>query len=231
MSKPHSISEPRNFSLDNKLRLAVLISGGGTNLQALIDSCSRPNYPALINIVISNQSKAGGIQRATNANIKTVIIEHEKFNGREQFEDQISTILEANEIELVCLAGFMRILGEKFVTKWKNRLINVHPSLLPSFKGLNTHQRALDAGVRITGCTVHYVEKDVDVGPIIVQAAVPVLEDDTKESLARRVLNEEHKIYPLAVELIARGAVEIRKKRVYVGIRPRAEKTIINPEI
>ena len=231
MGKLQSIIEGRKVSLDKKLRLAVLISGGGTNLQALINSCSRPNYPALINIVISNQRKAGGIQRANEANIKTVIIDHEKFNGREQFDEEISRILEENGIELVCLAGFMRILGEKFVMKWQNRLINIHPSLLPSFKGLNTHERALDAGVRISGCTVHFVERDVDVGPIIVQAAVPVLENDTKESLAQRVLNEEHKIYPLAVELIASGAVKIENKRVYLGIPPGKEKTLINPSI
>jgi len=191
------------------LKLGVLISGEGSNLQALINACNNSNYPALISLVISNQHDAKGLERARKANIKYMVISHTNFNNRDDFDKNISTALLEAGIDLVCLAGFMRILGSTFVDLWKDKLVNIHPSLLPSFKGLNTHSQALRAGVCITGCTVHFVRRELDNGPIIAQAAVPVLRNDTEESLAKRVLEQEHHLYPLAIELIARNKLQI----------------------
>ena len=192
-----------------QLKLAVLISGSGTNLQALIDACAEADYPASISVVISNRDNAGGLARAERANIPTVVIRHSDFEERGAFDDALTVALEEVNVDLICLAGFMRVLGQPFVEHWQDRLINIHPALLPAFKGLHTHRRALEAGVRIAGCTVHYVRAEVDVGPIIAQAAVAVVPGDSEESLGQRVLKQEHRLYPLAVELIARGQVRI----------------------
>ena len=192
-----------------QMKLAVLISGSGTNLQALIDACAEADYPARISLVISNRENAGGLERAKAAGLPTLVIRHTKFAKRDDFDRALTEALEPANVDLICLAGFMRVLGHNFVDHWRDRLINIHPALLPSFKGLHTHKRALEAGVRITGCTVHYVRAEVDVGPIVAQAAVPVLPGDTEDSLAQRVLEQEHRIYPLAVELIARGQVKV----------------------
>jgi len=192
-----------------QLNLAVLISGSGTNLQALIDACADADYPAQISLVISNKENAGGLDRAKKSGIPTLVIRHTDFNERDEFDKALTDALESAKANLICLAGFMRILGVNFVNHWRGRLVNIHPSLLPAFKGLHTHKRALEAGVRIAGCTVHYVCTEVDVGPIIAQAAVPIMPNDTEECLAERVLEQEHRLYPLAVELIARGQVHI----------------------
>ena len=192
-----------------RLRVGVLISGSGTNLQALIDECARADALSEIVLVLSNRSDAFGLTRAARAGLPHRVIDHRDHESRAAFEAALSDALAASGVELVCLAGFMRVLTADFVDRWRDRLINIHPSLLPAFKGLDTHARAIEAGVRIAGCTVHFVRPEVDSGPIIVQAAVPVLADDTAESLSARVLREEHRCLPLAVRLIAAGRVSV----------------------
>ena len=199
-----------------RLRVGVLISGSGTNLQALIDDCARTDSGSEIVLVLSNRADAFGLTRAARAGLPHRVIDHRVHDTRAAFEQALSDALEASGVELVCLAGFMRVLTAEFVDRWRDRLINIHPSLLPAFKGLDTHARAIEAGVRIAGCTVHYVRPEVDSGPIIVQAAVPVLPDDTAESLAARVLCEEHRCLPLAVRLIAAGRVSVAGERCVI---------------
>lgn len=198
------------------LKVGVLISGRGSNLQALIDATKAPDFPASITTVISNRGDAKGLKRAEAAKIPTQVISHKSFKTLEDFEDALDEALEAAGVELICLAGFMRLLSKEFVTKWKGRVINIHPSLLPSFKGLHVHERVLDAGARISGCTVHFVRPEMDDGPIIVQAAVPVLSDDTPDSLAERILGWEHQIYPRAVRYIAEKRVRINGDKVLI---------------
>ena len=189
--------------MSEKIKVAVLISGNGTNLQALIDACIAPNYPAEIVLVVSNKANAKGIKRAREAGIAARIIDHTNFSSREEFDSELSIILSNSQCKLVCLAGFMRILSESFVNTWPNSILNIHPSLLPSFPGTKTHERALEAGVKFSGCTLHFVTAELDAGPIIGQAAVPVLDNDTPKTLANRVLIEEHKLYALGLELVA----------------------------
>ena len=192
-----------------RLKVAVLISGRGSNLQALIDACADPAFPAEIRLVISNNPDAQGLARAERAGIPTRVIPHKQFPDRPSFDAVVERALEEAGIELICLAGFMRIFSDGFVARWRDRMINIHPSLLPSFKGLKVHEQALAAGVRFTGCTVHFVRPAMDEGPIIVQAAVAVLPGDDAAALAERVLAQEHKIYPLALRLIAEGRVKV----------------------
>ena len=189
--------------MSKKIKVAVLISGNGTNLQALIDACIAPSYPAEIVLVISNTANAKGIVRAREAGITTRIIDHTNYSSRKEFDTELSMTLSNSQCKLVCLAGFMRILSESFVNTWPNSILNIHPSLLPSFPGTKTHERALEAGVKVSGCTLHFVTAELDAGPIIGQAAVPVLENDTPKTLANRVLIEEHKLYALGLELVA----------------------------
>jgi len=211
------------------LPVAVLISGGGTNLQALIDACKPADYPAEIKIVISNRADAGGLSRAKEAGIATAVVDHKEFENREGFEDAVQRELEAANVELVCLAGFMRLLSGDFVNQWKDRMINVHPSLLPSFKGLHTHERAIENGVRFAGCTVHYVRAEMDDGPIILQAAVPIDADETPDSLAAKVLTYEHQIYPEALRLIANRLTRVRGHRVIIDHMSVPKSGLINP--
>lgn len=212
-----------------RLRAGVLISGRGSNLQALIDACANSDYPAEIALVISNDAEAEGLARAAKAGIATRLIEHRKFPTREAFDAALDRALSERGIELVCLAGFMRVLTPGFVAAWRDRLINIHPSLLPAFRGLRTHDRALAAGVRLHGCTVHFVGDEVDEGPIIVQAAVPVLPGDDAELLAARVLAAEHRCYPLAVKLIAQGRVRVAEGRVRIDGAPSPAAMLLNP--
>ena len=213
-----------------RLKIGVLISGRGSNLQALIDAAADPAFPAEIALVVANQADAGGLARARAGGIRTEIINHRAFNAKQGFEASIDAALRGAKIELVCLAGFMRILTPWFVERWRDRLINIHPSLLPAFKGLDTHERVLTAGARFSGCTVHFVRPDVDDGPIIVQAAVPVMPGDTPETLADRVLGAEHHCYPLAVRLFAEGRLRLRDDRVdIVGAAPPADVVMFNP--
>ena len=187
-------------------RVAVLISGRGANMAALIEAARNPDYPAEITLVLSNRAGAGGLRRASAEGIATAVVDHCDFGrDRETFERAVQALLETHRIDIVCLAGFMRLLTSSFVSRWSGRMINIHPALLPSFKGLRTHERALEAGAKIHGATVHFVVPEVDSGPIIAQAAVPVLDDDTPDTLAARVLAAELRLYPLALGLVAGG--------------------------
>lgn len=199
-----------------QLKTAVLISGRGSNMGALIDACAAPGFPARIALVLSNRPDAAGLAAAAAAGIPTAVIDHRAYPDRASFEAAMTAALEAAGVDLVCLAGFMRLLSADFVGRWHDRLVNIHPSLLPAFKGLDAHAQALAAGVRITGCTVHFVRPAMDSGPIIVQAAVPVLPDDDAGTLAARVLAAEHRCYPLALRLIAEGRVRVVGDRVVI---------------
>ena len=192
-----------------RLKIGVLISGRGSNLQALIDACALPDYPAEIALVIANRADAFGIERARRAGVPAMVIPHRDFPDRESFDAALDAALRQAGVELVCTAGFMRILTAWFVERWHDRQINIHPSLLPLFPGLHTHERALAAGVRFAGCTVHFVRLGVDTGPIIAQAAVPVLPNDDADRLAARVLAAEHRLFPLALRLVAEGRTRI----------------------
>ena len=208
---------------------AVLISGRGSNMQALLDAAKDPGYPARIVRVISNVRNAGGLKRAEAAGVATSVIDHRAYEGRPAFEAALDQALRADGVEIVCLAGFMRLLTADFVDSWRDRLINIHPSLLPAFPGLDTHARALAAGVRFTGCTVHFVRPTMDEGPIIVQAAVPVEPGDNEPTLAARVLAAEHKAYPLALKLVASGKAKVVRERVEIPGGHVPEGPIFNP--
>ena len=196
------MNEPRA----EKLRVAVLISGRGSNMTALIEAAKAADYPAAIVLVISNNPDAAGLAYAHGAGIPTAIVDHRPFGeNRTTFEQALNAQLEAHRIDLVCLAGFMRLLTPQFVARWSGRMLNIHPALLPQFKGLDTHRRALEAGVREHGATVHFVVPEMDSGPIVLQASVPVHGGETEESLARRVLEVEHRIYPQALRMVAEG--------------------------
>ncbi|MEE2969080.1 MAG: phosphoribosylglycinamide formyltransferase [Pseudomonadota bacterium] len=214
-----------------RLNVAVLISGRGSNLQALIDGCAVADFPAQIGLVISNVAGAAGLDRAQEAGIATDVIDHRDYADREGFEAALDRALTAAGIELICLAGFMRLLTPGFVDRWKDRLINIHPSLLPAYKGLDTHARVLADGVRFTGCTVHFVRVKMDHGPIIIQAAVPVHRDDDEDTLAARVLAAEHLCYPRALRLIAEGKLEITDEIVTITGIDSPDTVLINPKI
>ncbi len=211
------------------LKIGVLISGRGSNLQALIDAEKEPGWPARIVCVISNAADAAGLARAKDAGIPVHVVNHRDFGkDREAFEKALDAKLTEAGVQLVCLAGFMRILTGWFVERWRDRLVNIHPSLLPSFPGLHTHEKAIDYGVKFTGCTVHFVRAEMDHGPIIVQAAVPVLPDDTGDTLAARVLKAEHVVYPQAVRAIAEGRVNVHDERVFIAGVERKEGYVVN---
>jgi phosphoribosylglycinamide formyltransferase-1 len=202
-------------------RVAVLISGRGSNMAALIEAASDKSYPAEIALVVSNEPAAEGLARAAAAGIATAVVDHRRFGrDREAFECALQGELDRHRIEIVCLAGFMRLLTPWFVRRWDGRLLNIHPALLPAFKGLDTHARALAAGVKEHGATVHFVVSEMDSGPIIAQKAVPVRDGDTEATLAARVLEVEHQIYPQALRLVAEGRVRIADGRCLVDGRP-----------
>jgi phosphoribosylglycinamide formyltransferase-1 len=189
-----------------KKRVAVLISGRGSNMASLIEAARADDYPAEIVLVVSNRPEAAGLVRARESGIATELVDHTVYGrDREAFERALQAVLERHRIDIVCLAGFMRILTASFVQHWTGRMLNVHPALLPAFKGLHTHERALAAGAKTHGATVHFVSPEMDSGPIIAQAEVPVLPDDTAEMLAARVLEVEHRIYPQALRAVAEG--------------------------
>jgi len=213
----------------SRVRTAVLISGRGSNLKALISACADRQFPAELVLVISNQADAAGLQHARIAGIPTRIIPHTEFSSRESFDTALDAALHETRVELVCLAGFMRILSDGFVMKWQGRMINIHPSLLPSFKGARVHERAIGSGVRISGCTVHFVTPEMDSGPPIAQAAVPVRADDTPETLAARVLGAEHRLYPLALRMIAEGRVRLENGNAVFSGYTSADDVLISP--
>ncbi len=204
----------------SRLKVAVLISGRGSNLRALLDACAETGFPAEIVLVVSNKPDAGGLAHAEAAGLPAVVVDHRDFPDKPSFEAAMETELHRTGAELVCLAGFMRLLTPGFVERWRDRLINIHPSLLPAFKGLDTHARAIAAGVRISGCTVHYVRSEMDTGPIILQVVVPVLNGDDADALAARVLAAEHRCYPAALRLIAEGRVQVDGERVIIDGPP-----------
>ncbi len=209
-----------SFSPERRMRIGALISGRGSNLQALIDAGRDPAYPAEVAVVISNRPGAKGLARAEDAGLPAVTIDHKEFETREAFEGDIQKVLEDHKVDLIATPGFMRILTNSFVEKWPGRIVNIHPSLLPSFPGVKVHEQVLAAGVKVSGCTVHFAVPEVDAGPIIGQAAVPVHDSDTPESLAARVLKAEHKLLPLCVRLIAEGRVSIENGRTLVDAHP-----------
>jgi phosphoribosylglycinamide formyltransferase-1 len=216
---------------DRRTRIGVLISGRGSNLQALIAAAGEPDFPAEIARVISNVPEAAGLERAEAAGIPTEVIDHRLFPSRAGFEAAVSDALHTADCEVVCLAGFMRVLTAHFVERWTDRLINIHPSLLPAFPGLNTHAEALAAGVRITGATVHFVREQVDQGPIIGQAAVPVRDDDDAKSLGARVLEAEHALYPHCVRLVADGRATVSGNRVRITGADAPQTALLNPPV
>lgn len=199
-----------------RLKTGVLISGRGSNLEALITACRDPTFPAEIVTVISNKPGAAGLDIARDAGVPCVALDHRTFPDRAAFDAAVDQHLTAAGTEFICLAGYMRLLTGAFLDRWRDRVINIHPSLLPAFRGLNAHEQAIAAGVKLSGCTVHVVRHDVDAGPIIAQAAVPVAAHDTPESLAARVLVLEHQLYPLALRLWAEGRVHIDGDRALV---------------
>ena len=213
-----------------KKRVAILISGRGSNMEALVAAAAGDRYPAQIVTVLANRPDAPGLARATAAGVPTGVVDHRLFGGdREAFERALQAELEPRGVEFICLAGFMRLFSPWLVERWQHRMLNVHPALLPAFKGLNTHARALAAGVKIHGATVHLVVAEMDSGPILTQAALAVHDDDTPESLAARVRRLEHRIYPLALKLLAAGRVRIADGRCSLAGVSGGEDVLISP--
>ena len=198
-------------------RTAILISGRGSNMAALIAAARAPDFPAEIVLVLSNKPDAEGLARAESAGIAVAAVDHKIYAGRDEFEASMQALLDIHRVELICLAGFMRVLSPPFVTRWRGRMLNIHPSLLPAFRGLDTHRRALDAGVKIHGCTVHFVEPELDSGPIVAQSFVSVCDDDTPETLAARVIEKEHALYAEALALVAAGRITLES-----GVAPKS---------
>lgn len=210
-----------------KLPIGVLISGGGTNLQAIIDAIEAGTLDARIEIVLSNRADAYGLVRARNHGLAAEVLDHKQFASRETFDQAVVEILRRCGVELVVLAGFMRLLSPVFVKAFSNRIMNIHPALLPSFPGLHVQKRAVEHGVRFSGCTVHFVNEECDEGPIIIQAVVPVYPDDTEESLAARILRQEHRIYPRAIQLYSEGRLRVEGRRVWVDGLERDEAQVL----
>lgn len=211
------------------MKVAVLISSRGSNMQALVKACQTDGFPAEIVTVLSNNPDAAGLDFAKQHNIATKVINHRDFDDRETFDKAVSEYLASQNVDLICLAGFMRLLTAEFVNRWRDRIINIHPSLLPAFKGLHVHERAIESGARFTGCTVHYVRPEMDDGPIISQAAVPILGKDTPDSLAARILKQEHRIYPHALKLIAERKVKVHGSIATIEDAPENEASVTNP--
>ncbi len=198
-----------------RLKLGMLVSGRGSNLQAIIDANEAGRIDAAVVIVISDVADAFALERARAHGIEAAFVDPSLFKNREGFEAAIIDLLRKGDVDLVCLAGFMRLLSSHFVREFPHRIMNIHPALLPAFPGLHVQRKALQHGAKVTGCTVHFVDEGTDTGPIIIQAVVPVLDDDTEESLAVRILKYEHQIYPRAIQLFAEGRLEVRGRRVF----------------
>ena len=211
-------------------RVAILSSGRGSNMGSLIEAARAPDYPAAIALVVSNRPDAVGLERSRAAGIEALAIDHKAFPDRENFEQALDEGLTTRSIELVCLAGFMRVLTAAFVDRWAGRMLNIHPSLLPLFRGTRTHERALQEGVLVHGCTVHFVVAEIDAGPIVAQAAVPVVPGDTPESLAARVLAQEHVLYPKALRMVCSGEAHLEDGRVVFASRWDGTAALRSPE-
>jgi phosphoribosylglycinamide formyltransferase-1 len=213
-----------------KTRVAILISGRGSNMAALIEAAKAKDFPAEIVLVLSNRPDAGGLASARAAGIETAVVDHTKYGkDRAAFERALQAAIEKQRVDLVCLAGFMRLLTPWFVGQWPGRMINIHPALLPAFKGLDTHKRALAAGAKVHGASVHFVVPEMDSGPIIMQDAVAVRADDTEQTLAARVLNVEHKIYPQALRLLTEGRVTVENGRCLIDGKPVPDASTLVP--
>lgn len=212
--------------------LGVLISGSGTNLQAIIDSIEAKRLDATIQVVVSNREDAFGLVRARKHHILTEVVDHRKFARRDAYDQALIEILQARQVELVILAGFMRLLSPLFVQAFPNRILNIHPALLPAFPGLHAQRQALEYGVRFSGCTVHFVNEERDQGPVIIQAVVPVFPDDTEESLSARILAEEHRIYPRAIQLYSEGRLHVIGRNVFVDdLRREGGQVLVHPPL
>jgi phosphoribosylglycinamide formyltransferase-1 len=215
--------------MTSKKRTAILISGRGSNMRALAEAARAPDYPAEIVLVVSNRRDAAGIEWAKANGLTTSIIDQKAHTSREGFEAELQKALKTANVELIALAGFMRLITPAFVEHWQDRMINIHPSLLPNFKGLHAHEQAIAAGVKISGCTVHYVRAEMDTGPIIAQAAVPVLPDDTPEALSARVLKAEHGLYPAALKLVASGKTRVESNKVFISEHVISNDVLFSP--
>jgi phosphoribosylglycinamide formyltransferase-1 len=212
--------------------IGVLISGSGTNLQAIIDAIEAGKLDAKIAVVLSNKTDAQGLARAQKRGVPTEILNHKDFSSREDYDEAVVGLLRGRGVELVILAGFMRLLSPVFVKAYSNRIMNIHPALLPSFPGLNVQQKAVEHGVRFSGCTVHFVNEECDEGPIIIQAVVPVFADDTGAALAARILEQEHRIYPRAIQLYAEGRLKVVGRKVFVdGLAREDAQALIQPPL
>jgi len=212
--------------------IAVLISGGGTNLQAIIDAIEAKRLDAKIEIVLSNRADAFGLERAKKHGLMTEVLDHRSFPSREAYDQAVVDRLRGRGVELVVLAGFMRLLSPVFIRAYSNRIMNIHPALLPSFPGLHVQKKAVEYGVRFSGCTVHFVNEECDEGPIIIQAVVPVFADDTEETLAARILEQEHRIYPRAIQLYAEGRLHVVGRRVLVdGLEKNPSQVLVQPPL
>ena len=215
-----------------KVPIGVLISGSGTNLQAIIDAIEAEKLDATIQLVLSNRTDAYGLVRATNHRIPTEVLDHKQFATREAFDQAVVDLLQVRGVELVVLAGFMRLLSPVLVKAYSNRIMNIHPALLPAFPGLHVQKKALEYGVRFSGCTVHFVNEECDEGPIIIQAVVPVFPHDTEQSLADRILRQEHRIYPRAIQLYSEGRLRVAGRKVFVeGLTKEDRQVIFQPPL
>ena len=215
-----------------QIPIGVLISGSGTNLQSIIDAIEAKTLDARIEMVLSNRVDAYGLARAQNHGIHTEVLDHKVFTSREAYDQAVVDLLLGRGVELVVLAGFMRLLSPVFVQAYSNRIMNIHPALLPAFPGLHVQKKALDHGVRFAGCTVHFVNEECDEGPIIIQAVVPVFPDDTEEALAARILKQEHSIYPRAIQLYAEGRLHVVGRKVFVdGLNKEGSQVLVQPPL
>ncbi|WP_309894284.1 phosphoribosylglycinamide formyltransferase [Archangium sp.] len=216
--------------MSGRTKLGVLVSGSGSNLQALLDACARPDFPAEVAVVVSNVPTAFALERARKAGVPAVVLDHKTFGSRADFEKALGETLALAGVEWVCLAGFMRLLGADFLGRFPGKVLNIHPSLLPAFPGLHAQKQALERGVKLAGCTVHFVDPGMDTGPIIAQAVVPVLPGDDEAALSARILQEEHRLYPLVVKLAATGAVRLEGGRAVTTTGPAVgELSLRNP--
>ena len=219
------------MSAPRKLRLGVIASGSGSNLQAIIDRCADGSIDAETVLVLSNVPGAGALNRAEKAGIATALIDHRTFTERADFDRAVVAALQAAGVDLVVLAGFMRLITAPFIEAFPERIINIHPALLPAFPGLHVQRKALEAGARFSGCTVHFVDGGVDTGPIIIQAVVPILDEDDEASLSARILVQEHRIYPQAIQLIAEGRLRIEGRRVRIADAAIVDGVMVNPPL
>ncbi|TWF56771.1 phosphoribosylglycinamide formyltransferase [Neorhizobium alkalisoli] len=216
----------------SKKRVAVFISGGGSNMVSLADACAAPDFPAEIVAVISDKPTAGGLAKAQGRGISTFVFERKDFAGKAEHEAAILAALADIRPDIICLAGYMRIISGDFIRVYEGRMLNIHPSLLPLFPGLHTHQRAINAGMKIAGCTVHFVTEGMDEGPIVAQAVVPLMADDTSETLASRVLTVEHKLYPLALRMLSEGKVRMEDgKAAFADLAANETAKLISPDV